>query len=629
MKNESKILLLKFKGGIRAAARQLSSDVRFRFQFIFICAAILILAAAGVYLTSQLAFARSEAEETISYTEETASHMQPGEFKGSNLLPISSWEENGAVVLMGEEEVTLTLKDNIAEYDLSAEVFPVILADRSLTWESQDPQIAAVDGNGHVTATAPGTTVIRAVNSQTGAAAECRVTVVQPVTGLYLATTTINMYTGASNQAIQAVITPENASNRNIIWNTSDPTVAMVDDTGTVIAVGAGTAVITASSEEGGYSAECIVTVSKPTLITSSPVTQVRILKKPSGAVAANSTFQMTTLVTGSKRGVRVNWTSSDPNVATVDENGVLRTISEGTVTITASGEDSASDSFILEVNNSSGRSYNTKLAAAQDENYSPSISISGNISGGSSSGGVYYTMYPTDFDTALKIQSSLSTSRTIWNSGSAQKASQSQIAQYMDPANFSTGAYKYQFLDLSKSNGVGADALNEFLDGKGVLSGQGDAFARTAQDYNISEVYLAAHAALESGNGTSNLARGVKYNGTTVYNVFGIGAVDSDPLNGGAKMAYEMGWTSVEKAIYGGAAWISEKYINSNSYQQNTLYKMLWNPAEPGVHQYASDVGWAVKQAVQIKKIFDNFPNAVLTYDVPVYSGMSETPLY
>lgn len=614
--------------GVRALTKQLAADERFRFQFIFVSVIILLLAVIGVYLTIQLISSNTGIVSTSAEPEKVSasSHETPK----SNMLPITGWsDEILPVVALSETDVTLTLKDNRAVYDLSAKVLPILLADRSVSWVSHNPELATVDQNGHITAFAPGTAVITAYSTDGLASTSCTVKILQPVTGLYLTTTALNMYTNSSNGAISAVITPDNASNKDIIWNVADPSIAMVDDTGTVMAMSAGTTIITASSEDGGYSAQCVVTVAKPVLASAAPVSQIRILKKPSGSLATGSTFQMTASITGANRGLSVNWTSSDPNIASVDSSGVLSTHNEGTVTITASGDNSTSDSFILNINNAHGRSYNTKLIAAQDSSYSPSISVSPSHSASSGTGGVYYTMYPTTFDNALKIQSSMSDHRTIWDSGSSQRASESQISQYMTPANFSSGAYKFQFLDLSKSNGVDSATLNNFLSGKGVLAGQADAFLRASRDYNISEIYLAAHSALESGNGTSKLARGVEYNGVTVYNVYGIGAVDSNPLNGGAKKAYEMGWTTVEKAIYGGAAWISEKYIHSASYQQNTLYKMLWNPAKPGEHQYASDVGWAVKQAVQIKKIFDNFPNAVLTFDVPVYSGMGETPLY
>jgi type VI secretion system secreted protein VgrG len=102
---------------------------------------------------------------------------------------------------------------------------------------------------------------------------------------------------------------------------------------------------------------------------------------------------------------------------------------------------------------------------------------------------------------------------------------------------------------------------------------------------------------------------------------MFGIHAYDSDPVRQGAQFAYEMGWTTPEKAIEGGAKWISEQYINNPNYKQNTLYKMRWNPQSPGTHQYATDISWAVSQTQAIKAMYDNFENAQLKFDIPSYS--------
>ena len=103
---------------------------------------------------------------------------------------------------------------------------------------------------------------------------------------------------------------------------------------------------------------------------------------------------------------------------------------------------------------------------------------------------------------------------------------------------------------------------------------------------------------------------------------MFGIGAYDANPVGNGSQRAYSQGWSSVEAAIKGGAKWISENYINNSKYGQNTLYKMRWNPEKPAEHQYATDIAWAVKQAVSIEKIFSSFTDATLSFDVPVYSG-------
>ncbi|MGY0203717.1 hypothetical protein ACW7EJ_09285, partial [Acinetobacter soli] len=57
---------------------------------------------------------------------------------------------------------------------------------------------------------------------------------------------------------------------------------------------------------------------------------------------------------------------------------------------------------------------------------------------------------------------------------------------------------------------------------------------------------------------------------------------------------AFEQKWFTPEMAIQDGARWISENYVNHPTYKQNTLYKMRFNPDRPGVHQYATDIGWA-----------------------------------
>src|SRR5699024_3690522 len=107
-----------------------------------------------------------------------------------------------------------------------------------------------------------------------------------------------------------------------------------------------------------------------------------------------------------------------------------------------------------------------------------------------------------------------------------------------------------------------------------------------------------------------------------TTYNFFGIGAVDSCPLDCGSQRAYAEGWFTHEKAIVGGAKFIGDGYINKT---QNTLYKMRWNPDSPATHQYATDAGWAVKQTTNIKNMYDlvkNDSNIVLNFEVPGYKN-------
>ena len=206
---------------------------------------------------------------------------------------------------------------------------------------------------------------------------------------------------------------------------------------------------------------------------------------------------------------------------------------------------------------------------------------------------------------------------------GTWRNATAEDVKEYLDPKNFILDeVMRFQFLDLAKVSGASEKLLDDFLANKGVLKGMGKTFIEAGKKYGINELYLISHALLETGNGTSELAKGIKYNGVTVYNMFGIGATDANPIQNGAKMAYEMGWTSVEKAIIGGAAFIGNDYIKAG---QSTLYEMRWNTASMNKnkyasHQYATDVGWAAKQVYNLAKLYNEIGVNTLNLKIPVY---------
>lgn len=196
-------------------------------------------------------------------------------------------------------------------------------------------------------------------------------------------------------------------------------------------------------------------------------------------------------------------------------------------------------------------------------------------------------------------------------------------VMYYLNPQNFPPGSSQFlQFLKLSIPTEIDINEVNEKIlnDTAGALKGTASAFAEAAKLYGINELYLIGHALHETGYGTSPLAEGVIYNGKKVYNVYGYNAFDHCPIECGAKKAYEEGWTSIEKAIIGGAKLIRENYIYNPVFPQDTLYKMRWNPIQPW-HQYATDVGWAVKQTVQLYKYYQLLENYTLYFDIPEYN--------
>lgn len=228
-----------------------------------------------------------------------------------------------------------------------------------------------------------------------------------------------------------------------------------------------------------------------------------------------------------------------------------------------------------------------------------------------------------TSLEKALDIQMTKSPQKYTNVSGKSKwvNANKEDVLKYLDPKNYKQNPEKYQFLDLSAKAGISKEDMAKYLKNKGILAGKEEVYLKAAQKYCVSEVYLAAHSVLETGGGTSELAKGVKVDGVCVYNMYGIQAIDGKAVSEGSKYAKKMRWTSPEKAIDGGAKWISEQYINNSQYHQNTLYKMRWNPNNPGVHQYATDIRWAVNQAPDIKKLYDQFPKAELVFDITEYT--------
>jgi beta-N-acetylglucosaminidase/SH3-like domain-containing protein len=202
--------------------------------------------------------------------------------------------------------------------------------------------------------------------------------------------------------------------------------------------------------------------------------------------------------------------------------------------------------------------------------------------------------------------------------------ASPDDVVYYINPNNFENSTVdSFQFLKLSVTANLDeTEVNNRILNGKGILQGKAAAFITAGTTYGVNEIYLISHALLETGNGMSQLASGVVINGRTVYNMYGIGAYDADPVNSGAKYAYNAGWFTPEAAIIGGAQFIAEGYINAG---QDTLYKMRWNPEAAitkgyASHQYASDIGWASKQVNQIYNLYTLLNSYSLVLDIPKY---------
>ncbi|MBQ7458100.1 MAG: Ig-like domain-containing protein [Bacteroidales bacterium] len=152
----------------------------------------------------------------------------------------------------------------VGEYaTLKATVLPENAEDRSFNWKSSNQSIARIDADGRVSALSAGTVTITATTTDGGLTAACEVTVYTPyidVTSVTLNKYSLNFIEGES-ETLTATVMPVNATDKSIVWSSSNTMVATVDN-GLVTAVKEGSATITAAA--GGKTANCTVTVSAP-----------------------------------------------------------------------------------------------------------------------------------------------------------------------------------------------------------------------------------------------------------------------------------------------------------------------------------------------------------------------------
>ncbi|MGL4911657.1 MAG: SH3 domain-containing protein [Romboutsia sp.] len=240
--------------------------------------------------------------------------------------------------------------------------------------------------------------------------------------------------------------------------------------------------------------------------------------------------------------------------------------------------------------------------------------------------------------DSSRPRSSEVMTTFMIRESRAFVPANKSDLEYFLNPDNFrnsSKGMLQFLRIDTYKG-GVSSDELNSYLNslaptssGTNVFYNQGQVFINAAQKYNIDLAYLVSHAMWETGYGKSALAQGqtiTSYKGqplaqpVTVYNFFGIGAIDKSANVSGAEAAYSNGWTSIEATIDGSAEWIAQNYVKSSKYNQNTIYKMKFN-YDYAWHQYATDVNWANGiSGIMIKIIGMYDTGSNLVFEVPNY---------
>lgn len=152
-----------------------------------------------------------------------------------------------------------------------------------------------------------------------------------PAEGIALDETSITLAPGAK-RTLNAVISPEDADEKTVTWASLKPEVAAVSNKGVVTAVAVGTTTITATLEDTGHMAICSVTVAEDwaTNVLLAPAGPERLPVGTSRQLAAAVTYALGSGTQG------VTWSSTNPAVAVVSDDGLVTAVAEGTASIVA-----------------------------------------------------------------------------------------------------------------------------------------------------------------------------------------------------------------------------------------------------------------------------------------------------
>ena len=238
-------------------------------------------------------------------------------------------------VTLNKTSISLLVGDSET---LTATVSPKDAANKKVTWKSSNAAIASVDANGKVTGVKAGEATITVTTEDGGKTATCKVTVSDKeikVTGVKLNKSETNLLV-SGNETLTATVLPEDATNQNVTWKSDKPEIATVDANGKVTAVKVGEATITVTTEDGGKTATCKVTVSE----TSVAVTGVTLNKTETSIFVGGSETLTATVAPADATNQKVTWKSDKPEIATVDANGKVTGVKAGEATITVTTED-------------------------------------------------------------------------------------------------------------------------------------------------------------------------------------------------------------------------------------------------------------------------------------------------
>lgn len=178
-----------------------------------------------------------------------------GEKKATCAITVQAGVEK---IILNEESVILGIDE---KHNLSATVWPETIADKTLVWTSSDKTVVSVDERGAILAIGFGrATITVSPKANPSVTDTCDVLVTRSTTGIELDKTTASVAAGKTIQ-LTAKVLPANAHDKKVTWSSDNTAVATVSSTGVVTGVRAGSTIVRCKASDGGFEANCKVTV--------------------------------------------------------------------------------------------------------------------------------------------------------------------------------------------------------------------------------------------------------------------------------------------------------------------------------------------------------------------------------
>lgn len=236
-------------------------------------------------------------------------------------------------ITLTESDETITEKtlytNGVSEFSLGYKVAPTNATFKDVVWTSTNPKVAVVDALGNVRALSAGKTAIKCTSVDNPmVSGVCTVTVKVIATGIELSETSFKMYE-TKTKTLKATVLPEDATNKEVKWKSSDSKIATVNKNGKVTAKAPGTVYISATTANGKHIAKCKITVRE--IIYS---TKVRLNKTSLTLDDGKNYILDATVLPENTTSKSVKWSSSNIKVATVDEYGDVTAVAPGTAYI-------------------------------------------------------------------------------------------------------------------------------------------------------------------------------------------------------------------------------------------------------------------------------------------------------